>query len=72
MACQFQQIETGDIMQKEFDLLDDDLNESSVVTPWELGLTMDLASDDLEDDDDLGFRALYEHPEAVLGSWHAP
>jgi hypothetical protein len=54
--------------QPELDLLEDDLDDVSAVTAWELGLTADFAHEDLDDEDDLGFRALYEHPEAVLES----
>jgi hypothetical protein len=49
-------------------LLEDDIDESSVPTAWELGIPVDLVREDLEDEDDLGLRSLFEHPEAVLGS----
>lgn len=57
-------------MAPEVELLDEDLDDLPTYAGSELGLPIDLARDDLddEDEDDLGFRTLYEHPEAVLGS----
>ena len=55
----------------EIDVLDDDLDDNYLPSAWELGLEVDLAREELyedEGDDDLGFRSLYENPEAVLGS----
>ena len=57
----------------EVELLETDIDDVSPVTGSELGLPIDLTRDDLDDgEDDLGFRALYEHPETVLRSarWH--
>ena len=50
----------------EIELLEDDLDDIPSLTGSDLGLPIDLIRDDLEDEDDLGFRALYEHPEAIL------
>ena len=50
----------------EIELLDEDLDDLSTLDGSELGLPIDLTRDDLEDEDDLGFRSLYEHPEAIL------
>jgi hypothetical protein len=63
--------EQEDIMRRSaIDLLEDDFDDGlAAVTPWELGLTKDLADDDDDDDDDdLGIRALFEHPEAILSA----
>jgi hypothetical protein len=51
----------------EIELLEDDLDDGLDMTSTDLGIPIDLARADLDDDDDLGLRALYEHPEAVLG-----
>jgi len=48
------------------DVLEDDYEDLTTVTPWELSLTADLPRED-EGDDDLGLRSLYERPEALLG-----
>lgn len=52
----------------EVELLDEDLDDVPTLDGSELGLPIDLIREDLEDEDedDLGFRALYEHPEAIL------
>lgn len=52
----------------EIELLDEDLDDVPSLDGWELGLPIDLIREDLddEDEDDLGFRALYENPEAVV------
>jgi hypothetical protein len=51
----------------EVEILEDDLDDIPTLTGTELGLPIDLTSEVLdEDDDDLGFRALYEHPEAII------
>lgn len=53
----------------EVELLEDDLDEGTLPTSAELGLSIDLAREDLEDEDDddgLGLRALYARPEMVL------
>ncbi|MCA9589701.1 MAG: hypothetical protein KC657_30555 [Myxococcales bacterium] len=52
----------------EVELLEDDLDDIPTYASSELGLPIDLAREDLDDEDDLGLRALYEHPEAILGS----
>ena len=53
----------------EIEILEDHLDDDLLLTESDLGIPVDLARRDLEeDDDDLGLRALYEHPEAVLGS----
>lgn len=52
---------------REVEILEDDLDDIPALTGSELGLPIDLASEVLEeDDDDLGFRALYENPEAFI------
>lgn len=57
----------------ELPVLDDDLIDPEPVTANDLGLSIDLIRDDLEDTDDgLGFRALYERPEIAFrgrGRW---
>lgn len=52
--------------------LDDDLDLDSVPDVTELGIPFDLARDDLADDEDgIGLRALFEHPENVIRTrWH--
>lgn len=50
-------------------LLEEELDDG--LDPAELGFTIDLVSDDLEEDD-LGLRSLYENPEVVLGSGRWP
>lgn len=50
----------------EVELLDDDLDDLPPLRGPELGLAIDLAREELDDDDDVGFRRLYEHPEAVI------
>lgn len=51
----------------EVELFEDNLDDISDFAGPELGLPIDLAREDLEDEDDLGFRALfralYENPE---------
>jgi len=47
------------------DLLDEPDDEAPV-SAWELALSAGLAPED-EDEDNLGLRTLYEHPEALLG-----
>ncbi|HVH40820.1 MAG TPA: hypothetical protein VM925_00710 [Labilithrix sp.] len=48
---------------------DDDLDDGLELSGTELGLPLDLAREDLDDgEDDLGFRALYERPEAIIRS----
>ena len=54
----------------EVELLDDDLDDTPTYAGSELGLPIGLTREDLEDEDDLGFRALYEHPEAILRRAH--
>ena len=57
----------------EVELLEDDLDDIPALTGSELGLPIDLTREDLdEDEDDLGFRALYEHPEAIVRSSRWP
>ncbi len=51
----------------EVELLEDDLDDAPALTTAELGWSIDLAREDLDEEDDLGFRTLYEHPEAVVG-----
>jgi len=51
----------------EVELLDDDLDDIPTCTGADLGLSIDPTLDDLEDEDDLGLRALYEQPEVILG-----
>jgi hypothetical protein len=53
----------------EVEILEDDLDDNALLTRWELELPIDLTREDLDDDDEddgLGFRTLYEHPEAIL------
>ncbi len=53
-------------------LLDDDLNDNTPPSAWELGLSIDLTREDLDADDEedgLGFRALYEQPELITRTW---
>lgn len=51
----------------EVELLElDDLDDVPPLAGSDLGLAIDLAREDLEQEDDLGFRSLFEHPEAVL------
>lgn len=52
----------------EIELLEDILDDSCVLSTTELGIPIDLAREDMDDEDDLGFRALYEHPEPALRS----
>jgi hypothetical protein len=55
--------------RREPAILEDDFADDFVVDEVDLGLTIDLARDDLaSDDDDLGLRALYEDPDVLLGS----
>ena len=57
----------------EVEILEDDLDDISAFSSAELGLPIDLTRDELdEDEDDLGFRALYEHPETVVRSSRWP
>ncbi len=57
----------------ELEILEDDLDDMPALTATELGLPIDLVRDDLDEDgDDLGFRALYEHPEPVIRSSRWP
>lgn len=58
----------------EVELLDEDLDDVPTLDGSELGLPIDLIREDLEDedDDDLGFRSLYEHPEAILPAYRWP
>lgn len=52
----------------QLDLLETDIDDALPVTPSELGIPIDLTRQGLDETggDDLGFRSLYEHPEAVL------
>jgi hypothetical protein len=50
----------------EIELLEDDLDDMPALATAELGLPIDLAREDLDDEDDLGFRALYEYPDPLL------
>jgi hypothetical protein len=51
----------------EIELLEADLDDGLVAPePLELGFSIDLVSDDLDDADDLGLYSLYENPEALL------
>ena len=52
----------------EVELIEEDFDDSTAFTTMELGWSIDLAREDLDDEDDLGFRALYEHPEALKAS----
>jgi hypothetical protein len=53
----------------EIELLEDDLDDTPALNGPELGLPIDLDREDLDDDEDgLGLRALFEHPETVLRS----
>ncbi|MBS2014844.1 MAG: hypothetical protein JST00_18285 [Deltaproteobacteria bacterium] len=52
----------------QIEILEDDVDDAPAMTRAELGIPIDLTREDLEDDDDLGLRALYEHPEAILGA----
>ncbi len=45
-------------------LLDDAFDDDDA--PPDLAVPIDLTRDDLDDEDDLGFRALYEDPEPLL------
>ncbi len=59
--------------RRELAILDDDFADDAIVDETQLGMTIDLVRDDLaEDDDDLGIRALYEHPDAVIRSSRRP
>jgi hypothetical protein len=49
----------------EVEILEDDLDDILALTRSDVGVPIDLGSD-VEEEDDLGFRALYEHPEALL------
>ncbi len=51
---------------QEVEILEDDLDDIPALTGAELGLSIDPSDVLEEDDDDLGLRALYEHPEAVI------
>lgn len=54
--------------RSEIELLDDDLDDIlDLAMSTDLGLPIDLAREDL-DDDELGLRSLFENPDAVLGS----
>jgi hypothetical protein len=55
----------------EIEILEEDVDDSASLTPTELGLPIDLTREDL-DDDDLGLRALYEHPEPLVRSARWP
>lgn len=51
----------------EIEILEDHLDDDPPLTRWDLEPSIDLVRDGLDDDeDDLGFRALYEDPEAAL------
>lgn len=52
----------------EVEILEDNLDDNPMLSRWELELPIDLTREELEDEDadDLGFRALYEHPETIL------
>lgn len=50
----------------EIELLEEDLDETPAIAGSEIGLPIEATREDLEDEDDLGIRALYEHPEAIL------
>lgn len=51
----------------ELPVLDDDVVDDGPVTADDLGWSIDLVREDLEDNDDgLGFRALFERPEIAL------
>jgi hypothetical protein len=57
----------------EIELLEDFVDESPALARWDLELPIDFTREDhLDDEDDLGFRGLYEHPEAVLRSSRWP
>ncbi len=56
----------------EIEILEDDVDDAPVLTRAELGIPIDLTREDLEDEDDLGLRALYEHPEVILGASRWP
>jgi hypothetical protein len=59
----------------EVEILEEDLDDDvPTLTGFELGIPIDLTREDLDDDDDddLGVRALYENPEAVLRSSRWP
>lgn len=51
----------------EIEILEDDVDDEPALTRTELGIPIDLTREELEEDDDLGLRALYENPEAILG-----
>ena len=54
--------------RREVEILEDDLDEYPLLARWDLEVPVDLAAEDLDDDesDDLGFRTLYENPEVML------
>lgn len=56
----------------EVEILEDNLDDDLALTRSELGLPIDLTREELEQDDDLGFRSLFEHPEAFLASARWP
>jgi hypothetical protein len=58
----------------EVEILEDDLDDdTSTLSGSELGIPIDLTREDFEEDDDaLGFRALYENPEAIIRSSRWP
>jgi hypothetical protein len=60
------------VRRPQLELLETDIDDAALpVTPSELGISIDLTREDLEETsgDDLGFRSLYEHPEPVLRRW---
>lgn len=53
--------------EPELPILDDDLVDDEAVTAGDIGWSIDLAREDLEDTDDgIGFRTLFERPEIAL------
>jgi hypothetical protein len=49
----------------EIEILEEMLDDDAV-TPSDLGLPIDLTRADLEDDDDVRFRTLFENPEPII------
>jgi hypothetical protein len=62
--------------EPDIEALEDDLDDNPLLARWELEVPIDLTREDLDEDDDqddgLGFRALYEHPEAIIRSSRWP